>query len=372
VPLVSSPSRTKPLPRSHILALAPYARSERPAGRAPILLAQNENASPASPAALAAARAALGSIGRYPDADATPLRQAIAAAEGLDVRRIMCGAGSMELISLVAQAYLRPGDEVVISQYGYLYFRTATALCEATIVLAPEREFHADVDAMLERVGPRTRLVFLANPNNPTGTLLPRAEVARLRAGLRDDIVLVIDAAYAEYVTELDYNSGTEIVDGSENSVMLRTFSKAHGLAGLRVGWGYFPESIAAVLERIRLLNNVTGPGLAAAAAAITDRAHLAAVQRENALLRQAFAAEMREAGFAPVPGHGNFMLLPFASAQAAASAYRFLASRNIYVRPMAPYGLDALRVTIGTRAELSAVREALVDWSSTTPEIPA
>jgi histidinol-phosphate aminotransferase len=360
------------VPRSHILALAPYARSERAADGRPILLAQNENAGPASPAAVAAARAALDSLGRYPEPDATPLREAVASAEGLDVQGILCGAGSMELISLVAQAYLRPGDEVVVSQYGYLYFRTAAALCEAKVVLAPERAFHTDVDAMLACASPRTRLVFVANPNNPTGTVLSRAAMARLRAGLRDDILLVIDAAYSEYVTEVDYDPGNEFVERSGNTVVLRTFSKAHGLAGLRVGWGYFPTNIAGVIERIRLLNNVAAPGLAAAAAAVADRAHLADVRRDNAALRETFAAELREAGFAPVPGHGNFLLLPFRARQAAASAFQFLKGRNIFVRPMGPYGLDALRITIGTRAELSAARDALVDWSSAAGETSA
>src|SRR5262249_23730732 len=154
------------------------------------------------------------------------------------------GAGSMELLALLAQAYLGPEDEVVISEYGYVFFRTVAELVGVRIVLAPEQNFRADIDAMLARVGPRTRMLFLANPNNPTGSLLSRAELRSLRAALRGDIMLVIDAAYAEYVTEPDYEPGIELVDADANTVMIRTFSKVHGLAGLRVGWGYFPQAI--------------------------------------------------------------------------------------------------------------------------------
>jgi len=334
-----------------------------------IHLAQNENAAPPGAAALEAMRTAMASVNRYPEADATTLRQAIAKAENLLADRIICGAGSMELLALIAQAYLGPGDEVVISEYGYIFFRTVAELVGARFVLAPERNFRTDIDAMLARVGPRTRMVLLANPNNPPGSLLPPAEVRRLRASLRSDIVLVIDAAYAEYVTEAEYEPGVELVEGSVNTVMTRTFSKIHGLAGLRVGWGYFPAPIAAIINRVRHPNNVASVAIAAAAAAIADRGHIAAIRAANAELRTSFMAALRQMGFAPCDSHANFVLLPFASAEEAMSAREFLKARGILVRPMSAYGLDqCLRITLGTPDEMQAVGDALRTWRAEAP----
>ncbi|HTO83553.1 MAG TPA: histidinol-phosphate transaminase [Methylomirabilota bacterium] len=361
--VVDGPAAALPKPRPHVLSLAPFALAERtvaPHLRA-IHLAQNENATPPGKAALAVMQAALAAVNRYPEADAATLREAIAAAENLPAGRIVCGAGSMELLALLAQGYLGPDDEVVISDYGYVFFRTVAELVGARVVLAPERNFRTDIDAMLARVGPRTRMLFLANPNNPTGSLLSRTELHSLRASLRSDIMLVIDAAYAEYVTEPDYEAGAALVDADANTVMMRTFSKVHGLAGLRVGWGYFPPAIADVVNRLRHPNNVGSIAIAAAAAAIADRAHVAAVRAANADLRTWFSRELRQIGLAPCESHGNFVLLPFTSGGDAAAAKDFLKSRGILIRPMTAYGLDrCLRITLGTRDELVAVLDAL------------
>jgi len=364
--VIDGPTAAPPKPRPHVRSLAPFALAERnvaPHLRA-IHLAQNENATPPGAAALAAMQAALAGLNRYPEADAATLRAAIAAAENLPADRIVCGAGSMELLALLAQGYLGPDDEVIISEYGYVFFRTVAELVGARFVLAPERNFRADVDAMLARVGPRTRLLFLANPNNPTGSLLSRAELQSLRASLRPDIILVVDAAYAEYVTERDYEAGAAFVDAAANTVMIRTFSKVHGLAGLRVGWGYFPPAIADVVNRLRHPNNVGSVAIAAAAAAIADRIHVAAVRAANADLRVWFSAELRQIDLAPCDSHGNFVLLPFASSGDAVAAKDFLKSRGILIRPMTVYGLDqCLRITLGTRDELAAVLDALRLW---------
>jgi histidinol-phosphate aminotransferase len=357
-----------PKPRPHLLSLAPYPLADRgtPMAREPILLAQNENAGPPSPTALAAASAALAGANRYPDADATPLRLAIAAAEKLDASRIVCSAGSMELIALLAQAYLGPGDEAVASDHGYLFFRTAAALVGADMVLAPERDLGAEVDALLAAVGSRTRMVFLANPNNPTGSLLGRGEVRRLQAGLPVNVTLVLDAAYAEYVTEADYEPGIELVETTANTVMIRTFSKIHGLAGLRVGWGYFPPAIADMLNRVRHPNAVTAPGLAAGAAAIADRGHAAALRDANAERRAWLAGELGALGLRPYPSHGNFLLVSFGSKDRAAAAYQFLKAQGVILRPMAAYGLgECLRVTIGCLDELVALRDELKAWKA-------
>jgi histidinol-phosphate aminotransferase len=363
---MSDRTSPQPKPLPHVAAMAPFVLAERSvAGNLkPIHLAQNENADPPGAAALAALRAAEAGLNRYPESDAATLRHAIAAAERLDADRIICSAGSMELLALLAQAYLGPGDEAVISENGYIFFRTVAEAVGARFVRTPERDFHADIDALLAQVGPRTRMVLLANPNNPTGTLLTRADVARLRAGLRGDVLLVIDAAYAEYVTDADYDPGADLVDAGANTVMVRTFSKIHGLAGLRVGWGYFPEAVAAVVNRLRHPNNVSAPGIAAAAAAIADRAHIAAVRGANAALRDGFTAALRGLGLTPCESHANFVLVPFGAAEEAASARNFLKARGILVRPMHPYGLDqCLRITLGAAAEMDEVTTALGAW---------
>jgi len=351
-----------PLPRDHIPSLEPYRLAERgSAGRRLIRLDQNENAADPSPAAMAAAQAALIEANRYPEGDAASLRAAIAETEGLPAGQIICGAGSMELLGLIAQAYLRPGDEAVVSRYGYLYFRSVAQANGATAVLARERGLSAEIDALLASVTARTRILFLANPNNPTGTLLGQRELHRLRANLREDIILVLDAAYAEYVMTSDYDSGAALVAAGSNTVMLRSFSKVHGLAGLRVGWGYFPVEIASMLNRIRHPNGVSAPGIAAAAAAIRDRAHIAAVRRANADLRGWFTAALRPLGFEASESHGNFLLLPFADA---AAAYGHLKGEGIMLRPMDGYGLShCLRVTLGMRGEMELLLQALAAW---------
>jgi histidinol-phosphate aminotransferase len=365
---MSDRTAPKPQPKPHAAAMAPFMLADRTVapGLKPIQLAQNESPTGPGPAARASLRAAAQDLNRYPESDAATLRHAIATAEGLDPDRIICGSGSMELLALLAQAYLGPEDEIVISQYGYVFFRTVAELVGARFVLAPERDFRTDVDAMLARVTPRTRMVFVANPNNPTGSLLPRSEVARLRAGLRSDIILVIDAAYAEYVTEPDFDAGASFVDAGANTVMMRTFSKIHGLAGLRVGWGYFPAAIAEIVNRMRHPNNVTAIGIAVASASIADRAHIAATRDANAKLRARFIDELRGLGLAPCDSHANFVLVPFASAEQAASARTFLKDRGILIRPMTAYGLDqCLRISLGTVEEMQAVTDAFRLWKT-------
>jgi histidinol-phosphate aminotransferase len=365
---MSDRTTPSPAPRPHVLAMAPFMLADRAVapGLKPIHLAQNESPTGPGPAALAALRDATEDLNRYPEADAATLRHAIGAAERLDADRIVCGSGSMELLALLAQAYLGPGDEIVISQYGYVFFRTLAELVGARFVLAPERDYRTDIDAMLARVTPRTRMVLVANPNNPTGSLLPPSEIARLRAGLRGDIILVVDAAYAEYVTEPDFDPGTALVDAGADTVMMRTFSKIHGLAGLRVGWGYFPAPIAEIVNRMRNPNNVTAIGIAVAAAAIADRAHIAATREATARLRARFIADLRRLGLAPCDSHANFVLLPFASTEQAASARAFLKARGILIRPMTAYGLDqCLRISLGTPEEMQAVTDAFRLWKT-------
>jgi len=359
---------TQPAPRPHVLSLARYELAELPpAGLKRVIhLSQNENASPPSTAAIEAARSALAEANRYPHGDAGPLRHAIAGAEGLSAERIVCAGGSMELLSLLSQAYLGPGDEVVVSEHGYLFFRTVARQVGANVAVAPERDLAMDVDAILDRVGPRTRMVLLANPNNPTGSMLGGAEIRRLAKALSGDIMLVLDGAYADYVGEPDYEAGAALVEETGNTIMIRTFSKIHGLAGLRVGWGYFPAAIAEIINCIRQPNGVTQPGMAAAAVSIADRARMAAQRRTNAETRDWFARQVAAMGLRPYPSHGNFILTRFAGASDSADAYRFLKGEGIFLRPMSAYGLaDCLRITIGGIEEMRALADALQTWTA-------
>jgi histidinol-phosphate aminotransferase len=303
-----------------------------------------------------------GELHRYPDGGAEDLRRTIAEVHGLDAGRVVCGAGSDELIALLVRAYAGPGDEVLFSAHGFLMYPIAARSAGATPVAAPERDLTADVDALLERVGPSTRLVFLANPNNPTGSYLPAAEVARLHAALPRDVILVLDAAYAEYVEASDYEDGARVVEASENVVMTRTFSKIHGLAALRLGWAYAPEGIVDVLNRVRGPFNVSAPAQVAGVAALRDAEHIRRSVAHNRKWRAWFSEQMTVAGLQPLPSQGNFVLVRFpggaASAEAAAAR---LKSQGILVRQMKAYGLpDCLRVTIGTGEETEAAAAAL------------
>src|SRR5207244_3140566 len=258
-----------PVPGPGILDISPYIGGEAKAEGfdRPIRLASNESALGPSPKAMAAYRALAGEIHRYPDGSAAELREALGRHHELDPERIVCGAGSDELIGLLLRAYAGPGDEVLYSQHGFLMYPIGAKAVGATPVAVPERALTADVEGFLARVTERTRVVFIANPNNPTGTYLSVNEMARLHAGLPPHVVLAIDAAYAEFVNRNDYDAGTALVDRAENVVMLRTFSKIYALAGLRLGWAYCTPAIADVLNRIRGPFHINAAALAVAAA---------------------------------------------------------------------------------------------------------
>lgn len=348
-------------PKPHIAAMAPYALADLtlPAGKRPVSLAQNESALAPSPKALAAARDALAAARLYPDPDWTVLRAAIARVHGLDPERILCGAGSMELIAGLLRCYAGPGDRVLSSRYGYAFFRTAALAAGADYVTAPEDDFTVSVDALLAAAGPATRVVCLANPGNPTGTRIPRREVARLRDGLDDGILLLIDEAYGEFADGPGEATFDLVARG--DTVVLRSFSKAYGLAGLRAGWGVFPPAIAAELRKLLSPNNVSAVTQAAAAAAMDDQAHMLTVRDETAARRDAFAEHARRLGLRVPASHTNFVLLRFADAAAAARADRSLRAEGVLLRGMAGYGLaDCLRATIGGAAQMDLAAGAL------------
>src|SRR6186713_1591449 len=266
----------RPVPNPGILDIAPYTPGKSPvpeAGRKVFKLSANETPFGPSPKAIAVYKEAAAQLEDYPEGTSRVLREAIGRAYGLDPNRIICGAGSDEILNLLAHTYLSHGDEAISTAHGFLVYPIATMANGAKNVVAPETNFTADVDAILARVTPRTKLVWLANPNNPTGTYIPFDEVKRLRAGLPDHVLLVLDAAYAEYVRRNDYEAGIELVATTQNTVMTRTFSKIYGLAYLRIGWAYCPAEVADVLNRIRGPFNVSGPAIAAGVAALQDQA---------------------------------------------------------------------------------------------------
>jgi histidinol-phosphate aminotransferase len=355
-------------PRPGILDIDPYVGGEaKIAGvERPIRLASNESALGPSAKAMAAYRALAGDIHRYPDGGAETLRAALGRRHALDPAQIVCGAGSDELISLLLRAYAGPGDEVLYSRHGFLMYPIGALAVGATPVAAPERALTTDVDALLERVGPRTRIVFIANPNNPTGTYLGAAELGRLHAGLPPSVLLAIDAAYAEFVNRNDYEAGAALVGRAENVVMLRTFSKIYAMAGLRLGWAYCPPAIADVLNRVRGPFNVSAAALAAGVAAVEDTEAVARARAHNDRWLPWLSERLAALGLPLTPSVGNFVLprFPDEPGRNADAAFAFLQARGILTRKMAGYGLPQhLRITIGTGEEMESVAAALGEF---------
>ncbi|CAN5342994.1 histidinol-phosphate transaminase [soil metagenome] len=327
----------RPIPRPGVLDIPRYVpgKSTADGGKTLHKLSSNEAWHGPSPTAVSGYGSVAADLALYPDGSANELRAAIAAVHGLDPDRIVCTAGSDEALRLIANIYLGPGDEAIYSEYGFLAYPIAIHGAGGTPVVAPEKDFTADVDAILARVTSRTRLVFLANPNNPTGTYLPFDEVRRLHAGLPATVLLVLDAAYAEFVRRNDYESGIELAGASENVVMARTFSKIYGLAGLRLGWCYGPAHVIDALNRVRAPFNVSSAAQAAGVAAVADKAHVAHAASEN----ERRLANVREAierlGLAVTPSVGNFVLIHFPDApgRRAADADAFLLRRGMILR---------------------------------------
>ena len=356
------------VPKPGILDIAPYVggRSTVPGAARVFKLSSNESPFGPSPKAVAAFEAARGQLGLYAEEDAHGLRGTLAAFYGLEPDRVFCGNGSNEILTLIANCYLRPGDEALMSAHGFLLYKIATLANSATPVEVPEPARRMDVDAVLARVSARTRLVYVANPNNPTGSCLSAAELARLHAGLPSSVLLVIDSAYAEYVTREDYEAGIALVRDNANVVMTRTFSKAYGLAGLRVGWAYGPRAVVETLDRVRLPFNVNAGGIAAAVAALHDRPFTENVTRHNAQWRAWLTREIRTLGLLVDDSEGNFVLVRFPDApgKRAADADRFLLAQGFILRGMAGYGLpNALRLTVASEEANRAVVEALREF---------
>ena len=357
----------RPQPRPGVLAIDPYVPGESAApGVARVFkLSSNETPLGPSPRAIAAYHTAAERLADYPDGAATALRGAIGRAFGLDPDRIVCGSGSDDLLHLIAAAYLRDGDEAIHTTHAFLIYPIAILAAGAKPIVAPEKNRTADVDAMLAAVSEGTKIVFLANPNNPTGTYVPFDEVKRLHRGLPPDVLLVLDAAYAEYVRRNDYEAGIELVATSENVVMCRTFSKIYGLAALRLGWLYGPAHMVDVLNRIRGPFNVNSAAMAAGVAAINDAAHVETARAHNEKWLAWLIDEIRQVGLEVTPSIANFVLIHFpqSKGRTAAEADHFLTRRGLILRRVAAYKLpNALRMTVGSeeanRLVVSALRE--------------
>ncbi len=340
-----------------ILDIAPYipGRSTADGGKRLIKLSSNETPLGTSPLAIEAYKRLAGELHRYPDGASYELRDALAAHHGLDAERIVCGNGSDELIDLLATAYAGPGDEVLFTEHAFAIYKIATQANGATPVAAPEAGLTADVDALLDHAGPKTRLCFLANPNNPTGTYIPADEVRRLRAALPEHTLLVLDSAYAEYLRREDYIDGVEMVDGHDNVVMTRTFSKIYGLSALRLGWMYAPREVIDVVNRIRAPFNVNAAAQAAGVAAVQDTAFVERAVAFNEHWMPWFEREFAALGLIVHPSSANFVLVEFADTpgQSAEDAYLFLLARGIVPRRLDNYGLPkCLRFSLGLEDE--------------------
>lgn len=351
------------MPRPSILSVEPYVGGESkiPGVNRIVKLSSNEGPFGPPPGAIEAIRAMAADAHRYPDGNATAIREAIGARFGLDPARIVVGNGSDELLALIILAYGGEGTELVMSAHGFQMYEITGLWAGCRVIKVPEKNLTTDVDGMLAAVGPRTRLVFLANPNNPTGSILPQSEVDRLRAGLRDDILLVLDSAYAEYVTRPDYDAGAKLVDASGTTVMTRTFSKIFGMGGMRLGWCYAPASVIDVLGRVRGPFNVNAAAMAAGVAALAEKGWVEQSVAHNTEWRGKVAAALTTAGITVWPSEGNFLLADFGTPPKAKAADAALKTRGVIVRAMGGYGLPScLRITIGTADECTMVIEAL------------
>ena len=359
---------TGPSPRPEILNIHPYVAGESSIAGAnrTIKLSSNEGAFGVPPGAQAAIQAAIAESFRYPDGGCEALRAALGKRWGLDPARIVCGAGSDDLLYQLCHAYGGPNRDIVMSAHGFTIYEIAGVYAGSRVIKVPERNLCTDLDAMLAAVTPSTRLVFIANPNNPTGSMVSASALARFRARLPEHVLLVIDAAYAEYVDSDDYDAGAALVDASGNTVMTRTFSKMFGLGGMRIGWCYAPASVVDVLNRVRGTFNVTVAGQAGAIAALAEPGWLEACKAHNTQYRAVLTDGLRASGIKVWPSVANFILADFGTVEKANAADAFLRLRGIIVRKVGAYGLPhCLRMTVGTAEECGLLVEGLTAFTA-------
>ena len=355
-----------PQARPGVMRLSPYQQGQSAIEGIsnPIKLSSNESSQGPSPLAIEAYQQAASQLNRYPDGSQSALREAIGETYDLNPQRIICGNGSDELIQLMARAYVGDGQEALLSENGFIMSNVHCTAQGADLVIAAERNYQVDVNAMLTLVSDKTRFCTIANPNNPTGTYIDGSELRRLHAGLPDNCLFLIDEAYAEYATAEDYDTGIALADEFDNVVVTRTFSKIYGLPFLRIGWAYCSAGIVDLVQRIRTPFNTNGAAMAAATAAVKDTAYIEEIRTHNASWRERISRTLTEMGIEVIPSQANFYLLRFAKGRNknGGAAAAFLQSRGIIPRPAS--GADEfLRVTIGVDHENEAVLHALSDY---------
>jgi histidinol-phosphate aminotransferase len=356
-----------PTPRPTIAAMARYQPNlSSPAAGRTIRLSANEGALGPSPKAMQALAAVAAQVHHYPEEEPKALAEAIGQAYGLDPARMVFGCGSDELIQALCHAYIDPGDEVIHTEYGFIMYPMSATVAGGVPVSAPDIDYRISVDAILERVTERTRIVFLANPNNPTGSYLARSEVARLHRELPENVLLVIDAAYAEFVSRNDYSDGSELVEASENVIMLRTFSKLYAMAGLRLGWGYGPQDVINAMHVVKQPFGANRGAVAAAIAAIGDKGFVERSVTHNETWQPWTKAKFEALGLKCLPSVTNFLMVRFPdeASHTATAAGAYLSERGILTRGMAGYGApEFLRLSIGTEEEMRIVVDAVAEF---------
>ena len=355
-----------PTPRPEILTISPYVGGEAsvPGVNRSYKLSSNEGAFGVPPLAQQALREVAAEGYRYPDGGADLLRAEIGKYWNLDPEKIVCGAGSDDILYHLCLAYGGPGRDIMMSAHGFTIYHIAGVYAGSQVIKVPEKNLQPDLDAMLAAVTPATKAVFLANPNNPTGAMITEAEMERFRAALPTDILLVIDAAYAEYVTRDDYNAGERLVDATANTIMTRTFSKIFGLGGIRLGFSYGPPAVNDVLHRVRAAFSVSVAAQAAGIAALREPGWVEKGRAHNAIWRPKLAAGIAAAGIKVWPGEGNFVLADFGTVEKATAADQFMRSHGLILRRVGSYGLPhCLRITVGTAEECAMVIEGLTDF---------
>lgn len=354
-------------PNPTVAAMDPYALADisAPDGMEAIVLAQNEHAFPPSVRVRAAVTQALNKGQLYPDCDWNDLRAAIAQVHGLESEQILCGSGSMELMSALMLAYLSPQDRILMSEYGYLFMRTLARLVGTPVDFAAEPGYRVDIDNYLRELKPDTRLVFVVNPGNPCGSVIHNDEIRRLRAGLPDDVLLLIDEAYAEFVDDGFHSPLFDLVVQG-NTIVTRTFSKIYGLAGMRVGWGCFPRDILDQLRKVINPSNISVLSQVAACAAMQDQETAQQAKQEIARQRDFLSIGINRLGFKVIPSQTNFVLVDFDRRERADAAFDFLRARGIIVRPMGGYGLPGcLRITVGIEQHMQQTIDGLAAWQA-------
>jgi histidinol-phosphate aminotransferase len=359
---------TKLKARSNLDSISPYkqGKSEIADCPDPIKLSSNESSFGPSPDTIAAFKSVADNLHRYPDGSQIQLRQTLADVHNLDVKKIVCGNGSEELIGLIVRSYISPGDEMLLSENHFIMCPIYGRAQGADVIFAPEKDYKIDVDALLERVSEKTRMIIVANPNNPTGTYISESEIRRLHAGLPENVLLLVDDAYAEYVTTDDYKTSLDMVDQYDNVVVTRTFSKIYGLAGLRIGWAYCPQSVLENIQRIRTPFNANSAAMAAAAAAVKDIEYVAMVREHTARWQKIIAERVTAMGINILASVTNFYLLDFGElpGKSGAGAAEFLESRGIIPRPTGSNSNTGyVRITVGLDHENETALKVLAEY---------